>query len=75
MKFQKPEWVRYGLSTPSEDWLHLPHDLVAGYLDRHPEDLASHLNDWGEVKYFEVLALAELEAGLKVGDSTRGWTG
>lgn len=60
--FQKPEWVKWGLSTPHEDWDHGPHDLVAAYLERHPEEHADAFDQYGVLRYFHFLTLAEKEA-------------
>lgn len=71
-----PTWQRYGLRSsvaavleghgyPDTDPRH-PHNLVSSYLDRHPATRQRYLpSQAGEVKYHDVLRMAEQEAGLQ----------
>jgi hypothetical protein len=54
-------WYRR-LSVDQIRWVSRRHTLVANYLDRHPEITGRYRADQrGELKYFDILALAEAE--------------
>ena len=61
-------WMKYGLSLPESGTLTKPelergirsHDLVAAYLESHPEVAKRYTPDQrAKVKYYDVLAMAE----------------
>lgn len=69
-----PLWKKYGLSIhpgiyrwDNQMRARIAHNAVADYLERHPEQHKDLLYEDGTAKYFEVLALAEREAGRKFG--------
>jgi hypothetical protein len=64
------KWEKYGLGTlhsgslTVQEWVRTArgHNLVANYLDSHPEIAAQYKPDQtGQIKYFDVLRLAEEE--------------
>lgn len=62
MIYRKPTWGKWGLSLLTPECHE--HDLVASYLDRHP-DVAQHYSPTQTVKgyrYFNILDMAEREA-------------
>ena len=70
MAYTTLQWLKYGLCiveavrSPESNKAFKAHNLVANYLDTHPEVRAKYKNDQsGEVKYFDVLSLAEANNG------------
>lgn len=72
MGYTEPRWVKWGLMLDDamisgRDGNHAEavrtHNLVAAYLERHPEAAAEYRADQsGTLRYFDILALAEAEA-------------
>jgi len=64
-QFSKLEWDEWGLSTPNRDLRCPEHDLVAAYLEGHPEIAREYLREHhqigGKMQYYNVLRLAEAE--------------
>ena len=64
------KWLRYGLGIVEsmisrKESISEGHDLVADYLDRYPDVRTKYSADQrGEIKYYDVIKLAEKEAGL-----------
>ena len=66
--YTRPQWLNYGLAiadSVNEDdrpRVTAAHDLVASYLLAHPDVAEKYKPDQsGEVKYYDVLELAEVD--------------
>lgn len=61
MAYTIPRWEKWGLSTPWADMDCEEHDLVASYLERHPEIVGRYRHEEKGFRYFEILSMAEKE--------------